>query len=87
MRNPLKKWYRWKYSGMITVPVVVILAIGLVYFQQSELEFFDSWNCDLLIDYRDKNMITSDYPTYLELSDEQKEYYNSLIENDCMFNP
>jgi len=86
-KNPFKKWYRYKYSGFITVPVVLVLVLVAMYYYESQQEFFDSWNCDLLIDYKGNEMTTVGFPTYLEMTNEQKKYYDSLIENDCSFKP
>ena len=49
--HPLTKVYKWKYSGIIAVPGVVILILTLWFSYTFSLEFFDGYSCDTLRNY------------------------------------
>lgn len=51
MASILKRWYRYKYSGFITVGSGAILLLVLLFYQQDSVVFFNNWSCETLINY------------------------------------
>lgn len=86
----LRRWYRWKYSGIITVPVVLILITGGIVYSTQSLDFFHTWNCNTIMRYQTDENLPSDIIPYSELTDQQLESYEKIVK-ECkrieMFNP
>ncbi len=80
--NLLKRWYVWKYSGLLTVFPTIGMILLVFFIYQSQLEFYDNFTCDGLVIYKISNRALGDNPTYNELSDESKERYDRIL-NEC----
>jgi hypothetical protein len=80
--NILKRFYVWKYSGLLTVfPTIGIIAVVFLAYQ-SQLEFYDNFTCDGLVVYKINNKPLGQNPTYNELTDKSKEKYDIIL-NQC----
>ncbi len=87
-KNPLSRWYRWKYSGIITVGGMGVMILVGLQVLDNQGEFYDKWNCELLIDYRDKEMKSVNILQYNELTIEEQNRYDDIIKRDCsLFKP
>jgi len=86
VKKSLKKWYRWKYSGFITVISVVIFIIWSLMYSTDELEFFHIWDCETLIQYKTDENLPSNIIPYNQLTDMQLKNYENIVK-DCMFKP
>ena len=51
LRNPFQMWYRWKYSGFVTVPVVAVIILAVMISWNNNMEFFEMWSCDTIYKY------------------------------------
>jgi hypothetical protein len=80
--NILRRFYTWKYSGLLTTFPTIGAIVVLFLIWQSQLEFYDNFTCDGLIIYKINNKPLEDYPTYNELSDKSKEHYDNIL-NEC----
>lgn len=47
--------------------------------------FYDNFSCDGLVIYKINNKPLGDNPTYNELTDEQKQHYDDIL-NECQIN-
>ena len=86
IKKSLKKWYKWKYSGLITVPLVAIIIIWSIVDMNNNLEFFHTWNCETIIKYQTDENLPSNIVSYNQLTDEQLKKYKEILKT-CMFNP
>lgn len=67
----LSRWWRYKWSGLITFAPIIILSIALYGYMELEKEFFTSWSCDTIEDYLLDIEVPDRFPTHLELTDDQ----------------
>lgn len=64
----LKRYYRWKYSGPITVISGFALAVLIWYVATNDIAFYDKFTCPQMIDYHQDKQRRVGVPTYYELS-------------------
>lgn len=76
----LRKFYVWKYSGLVVVPTAVVLILTAWFWYTSTLEFFDSFSCQGLIDYvtYDRDL-GEGIPMHSELTEEQHAHLHEII--------
>jgi len=86
VKRKIKDYYKWRYSGMITVPIVVIGIFLALYYQTESLPFFNSWSCDTLIKYKTDENLPYDIIPYYDLTDDLKLVYDNMVKT-CMFKP
>jgi len=86
VKKALKKWYKYQYSGFITVPLVIIIVVWSLLYMTENLEFFHSWSCETLIQYKTDENLPSNIIPYDQLTDEQLKKYEKIVKT-CMFNP
>ena len=79
IKTQLKRWYRWRFSGPITI--IGIFAIGIFAWNQitSNIDFFEKMTCPQMVDYYKDTHVREGMPMYSELTDAQKEKYESLM--------
>jgi len=90
IKRKLKDWYVWRFSGLITVSIVLTAIVLGVYFQTQSLEFFHTWSCDDLIQYKTDLNVYSNIIPYEQLTVEQVEKFENTLkecENFEMFKP
>ena len=69
----LKRYYRWKFSGPVTIICAFVIAILIWHFITENIKFFDKFTCPQMIDYYKDEHQRVDMPKYSELSvDDQK---------------
>ena len=83
--NIFKKWYRWRYSGPITIIVIVILGFSGLYSWQDMLPFYNNWSCDTLVDYVNDVDVPAQYPKHDELSESEHSQVHSFLQ-ECQDN-
>lgn len=64
-------FYRWKYSGLIVVPTVMLLIVGGWFYYTSSLEFFDPWSCQTIENYLLDKDVPDDITPHNDLTEEQ----------------
>jgi hypothetical protein len=86
-RNPkkakpsiFKRWYVYKYSGLITTPLVFAAILIPFFAYTSTLDFYDGFTCNGLIIYKINNVPLEDNPTYNEFTQDQKNHYDNILE-------
>lgn len=75
----LRKFYRWKYSGLIVVPGSVALILAVGFYFTSQAEFFEYWTCNTLKDYAMNVDIPDGMTPHDELSVQQHLHLHKLI--------
>ena len=80
--NILRKWYRWKYSGLITVPLICGLILLAWFSYMETLEFYDAFSCDGLVTYKVVGEKLGDNPSYNDMTVENKLHYDEILA-DC----
>ncbi len=79
--SPIRKFYKWKYSGLVVVPGTCIIIMAMWFSYTSSLEFFDHFSCQGLIDYATSTRdLGPDYPTHAELTEEQHNKLHVILE-------
>jgi hypothetical protein len=78
--TPLKKFYRWKYSGWIVIPVFIAIAWGIYEGMVQQNEFFDGFSCEMLKSF-DRGISVRGH-VISELDEEQREHFNVIL-NEC----
>ena len=78
--NIFKRWYVYKYSGLITTPLVLGAILIPWFLYIDTLEFYDKFTCDGLVIYKINNTPLEDNPTYNDMTLEQKEKYDTILE-------
>ena len=81
----LKRYYRWRFSGIVTVPTVIALIIISWQFVVMDQEFFNAWSCDTLYDYVQDDRVPDRFPKHNELSEEQHNKLHLIIQ-ECIDN-
>ncbi len=79
----LKRWYRWRYSGPITVFSIIIVAVLSWQLVTNTIEFYDKFTCPQLMEYKNGDFGVSGMPDYEELSEQQKQKF-SIGYNECL---
>lgn len=83
--SPLRKFYRWKYSGLVVVPGVVLIIATLWFSYTSSLEFFDSYSCNTIRDYMMDIDVPSDITPHNDLTEAQHLKLHILLD-ECNSN-
>ncbi len=86
IKKSLKRWYKYQYSGLITVPLVIVIVVFSLTSMTENLDFFHYWNCETLIQYKTDENLPSNIVSYNQLTDEQLKKYKEILKT-CMFNP
>lgn len=78
--SPLRKFYRWKYSGLIVVPGACAVILCMWFYFTAQAEFFEYWSCDTIKNY----MMDIDVPDHItphdELTEKQHLHLHTLLE-------
>ena len=79
----LKRYYRWRYSGPVTI--IALFAVGIIswHFMTSGIEFFDKFTCPQIMEYRAGDYSVGGQVRYNDLTDSQKEKYQ-VIYLECI---
>lgn len=78
MKTQLKRFYRWKYSGWIVIPFVIIIIWGAYDLSTKQLEFFDGFSCDMLSDFQ-KGIIVRGH-NISELDEKDLTHFNVILD-------
>jgi hypothetical protein len=78
----LRRFYKWQYSGLITVPLVCGLILFAWFSYTGSLEFYDSFSCEGLMAYKINGVSLDGNPTYQDMNVENQTHYDSILE-DC----
>lgn len=81
--NPIKRWYRWKLSGIITVGLGAILLYGGVLYIDAQGEFFDPWSCETIKKYMLDTNVPSGMVSHNDITEEQHLKLH-IIYQECM---
>jgi len=79
-------WYRWKYSGMVTVPILAVLIVVTLFYWESELEFFYTWDCDTIKNYMLDQNVTKDITPHDEITEKQHVKLHVIYQECLDFN-
>jgi hypothetical protein len=79
--SPIKKFYRWKYSGLVVVPTAVLIILTGWFSYTSTLEFYDHFSCQGLIDYvtLDRDL-GEGIPRHNELTERQHAHLHEILQ-------
>lgn len=80
----LSRWWRYKWSGLITFAPIIILSIGLYIYMDMEREFFSAWSCETINDYLMDIEVPDDLPNAHTLPEDQHLKLHKI--NDECFN-
>ena len=75
----LKRYYRWRYSGPITVIGSFALAFLAWHYITDSIDFYEKFTCPQMLDYYKDTHVRIGLPKYDQLTDEQKIEYESLM--------
>ena len=78
--SSLRKFYRWKYSGLIVVPGACVLILAVWFSLTAQAEFFEYWACDTLKNYVNNVDIPDGMTVHDDLEPSQHEYLHKLLE-------
>lgn len=77
--SPLRKFYKWKYSGLIVVPGACALILCAWFYLTAQAEFFEYWTCDTIKNY----MMDIDVPDHItahnDLTEEQHLHLHKIL--------
>ena len=77
IQTQLKRFYRWKYSGWLVIPLLV----GFVWLAYDGMvqqnEFFDGFSCDMLRDF-DREIKVRGH-TIDELNYQQRVHFDEIL--------
>jgi len=80
--SPLRKFYRWKYSGLIVVPGACVLILVTWFSLTAQAEFFEYWTCDTLKNYVNGVDLPDDITIHDDLETSQHLHLHKLL-NEC----
>uniref|UniRef100_A0AAT9JGS8 ORF27 n=1 Tax=Nitrosopumilaceae spindle-shaped virus TaxID=3065433 RepID=A0AAT9JGS8_9VIRU len=83
--NIFKRWYKWNYSGVITVVLGVILVFGGLFYWQDNQPFYNNWSCDTLVDYVMNVDVPDQFPKHNELTEDQHNQVHQFLD-ECQEN-
>lgn len=72
----IKRYYRWKYSGPVTVITCCLVAVLVWYGITSNIEFYDKFTCPQMMEYYNGDYGVMGEPRYSDLTEEQKQKYS-----------
>lgn len=78
-----KRWYRWRYSGPITVFSIILVAVLSWQVITSQIEFYDKFTCPQMMEYKNGDYGVYGEPRYTELTDQQKDKFDTDY-NQCL---
>lgn len=78
--SPLRKFYRWKYSGLIVVPLACVLILAVWFSLTAQAEFFEYWSCDTIKNYMMNIEVPDHITPHNELTEEQHLHMHKLLE-------
>ncbi len=77
--SPLRKFYKWKYSGLIVVPGACAIILCTWFYLTAQAEFFEYWTCDTIKNY----MMDIDVPDHItahnDLTEEQHLHLHKIL--------
>lgn len=79
IKTQLKRYYRWRFSGPITVIGAFVLAIITWNYITSSIDFYEKFTCPQMLDYYQDTHVRQGLPMYSDLTDSQKAEYESLM--------
>lgn len=77
LRTPLKRFYRWKYSGWIVIPIIIGIVWGIYDLSVQQNEFFDGFSCEMLKSF-DKGISVRGH-VISELDAEQMYHFKEIL--------
>ncbi len=69
--SPLRKFYRWKWSGLIVVPGAVALILFAWFSITSSFEFFETYSCETIYNYMMDVDVPKNITPHSELTEKQ----------------
>ena len=78
LKTQLKRFYRWKYSGWIVIPVFIGIAWGIYDMMVQQNEFFDGFSCEMLKSF-DRGVSVRGHHIS-ELDAEQMWHFNVILD-------
>lgn len=72
----LKRWYRWRYSGPITVFSIIVVAIISWHFATADISFYDKFTCPQMMEYKAGDYRVIGEPRYIELTEHQRQGFD-----------
>lgn len=81
----LTRFYKWRYSGIIVVPTLVVLVFAAIYYQQAQLDFYDNWSCETLTDYVQDIDVPKGFLTHDEITIPQHDKIHFFLQ-ECQDN-
>ena len=76
MKTQLKRYYRWRYSGPITVISLFVIGILTWYFITNDIPFYDKFTCPQMMEYKGGDYGVKDMPRYDKLLEKQKHSFD-----------
>ena len=77
MRTHLKRFYRWKYSGWIVIPVFIGISWVVYDNMVQQNEFFDGFSCEMLKSF--ERGISVRGHIISELDEKQSNHFNQIL--------
>ena len=77
LKTQLRKFYRWKYSGWIVIPVFIGIAWGIYDLSVQQNEFFDGFSCEMLKSF--ERGISVRGHVISELTLQQREHFDVIL--------
>jgi len=78
--SPLRKFYKWKYSGLIVVPGLMVLILLVWFSYTGTLEFFDGYSCATIFNYISGVDMPKDVISHDELTESQHVHLHELYQ-------
>ena len=79
----LSRWWRYKYSGLITFAPIIIVAIILAVVVNEEQEFYSAWSCQTIEKYMLGDEVPEEFPLHNDLTENQHLKLHK-INDECM---
>ena len=89
--SPLRKFYRWKWSGLVVVPGACVLILFAWFSMTASFEFFETYSCDTIYNYMMDIDVPKDITPHNDLTENQHlrlhEIYQECVDNDRFSEP
>ncbi len=87
----LSRWWRYKYSGLITFAPIIIVAIILAVVIDTEQEFYSAWSCQTIEKYMLGDEVPEEFPLHNDLTENQHlklhKIYAECVESEKYITP